>query len=180
MCKYIQSMYKQWTQWYFLFTAPKAMPPTLWCWPMTSRYKWWYGSRSWTFWPIFHYILLPCNRWQQKGSLTKWHLTWRSVWSKGVEVNSSMLKKWHSWTFTDTCWTLMEIKQRMTEQRSSGWCVSAVAIAMWKISHVLDSHALLSHHKMKSILISSSSRISRLRPANCLLSWISASMQWKW
>lgn len=127
MHKYIQSMYKQWTR-YFLFTAPKAMPPTLWCWPITSRHKQWYGNRSWIFWPIFHYFLLPCDRWQPKGTLTKWHLTQRCVLITGVEVNSSMLKKWHSLTFTNTCWPLMEIKQRMTQQSSSGWCVPAVAI----------------------------------------------------
>ena len=33
---------------------------------------WCYGSRGWTFLPIFHYILLPCDRWQQRSSLTKW------------------------------------------------------------------------------------------------------------
>jgi len=27
---------------------------------------WWYSSRNWTFLTIFHYILLPCNRWQQR------------------------------------------------------------------------------------------------------------------
>jgi len=31
-----------------------------------------YGSRGGTFPPIFFYMLLPCDRWQQKGSLTKW------------------------------------------------------------------------------------------------------------
>ena len=28
---------------------------------------WWYGSRSWTFLPIFPYMLLLCDRWQQRG-----------------------------------------------------------------------------------------------------------------
>ena len=28
----------------------------------------WYGSRGWTFPPTFHYILLPCDRWQQRDS----------------------------------------------------------------------------------------------------------------
>ena len=31
----------------------------------------WYGSRGCTFPPIFHYMLLLCDRWQQRGSL--WH-----------------------------------------------------------------------------------------------------------
>ena len=33
--------------------------------------SWWYLSR---YLPKFHYILLPRERWQQRGSLTKWHL----------------------------------------------------------------------------------------------------------
>ena len=36
------------------------------------RGGWWYGSRGWTFPPISHYMLLPCDRWQQRGSLTEW------------------------------------------------------------------------------------------------------------
>jgi len=36
---------------------------------------WWYGSRDWTFPSISCYSLLPCDRWQQRGSLTNgiWH-----------------------------------------------------------------------------------------------------------
>jgi len=45
---------------------------------------WWYGSRGWTFPPIFPYILLPCDRWHQRGNLTKRRLIWKCVWSKGV------------------------------------------------------------------------------------------------
>ena len=58
---------------------------------------WWYGSRDWTFPQIFCYMLLPYDRRQQGGSLTEWCLTWKSVWSKGESLNSSMLKKWHHW-----------------------------------------------------------------------------------
>ena len=29
---------------------------------------WWYGSRGWTSPPIFCDILLPCDRWQQRGN----------------------------------------------------------------------------------------------------------------
>jgi len=46
-----------------------------------------------TFPSIFHYILLLCDRWQQRGSLTKWHLTWKCTWSKGVSPNPSRWKK---------------------------------------------------------------------------------------
>ena len=38
-------------------------------------------------------VLLPCNRWQQRGRLTEWCLTWKYIWSKGVPLNSSMQKK---------------------------------------------------------------------------------------
>ena len=31
---------------------------------------WWYCSRGWTFPPIFCYVLLPRDRWQQRGTLT--------------------------------------------------------------------------------------------------------------
>ena len=54
---------------------------------------WWYGSRGWTFPPTFHCILLLCDRWQQRGSLTEWYLTWKCVWSKDVSLNSSVQKK---------------------------------------------------------------------------------------
>ena len=33
---------------------------------------WWYSSRDWTFPPKFHYMLLPCDSWQQ-----------RAVWKNG-------------------------------------------------------------------------------------------------
>jgi len=72
---------------------------------------WWYGSRDWTLPPIFHSILLLCDRWQQRGSLTKWRLTWKWVWSKDVSLNSSVQKKMHPLTSIDTCWTFMETKQ---------------------------------------------------------------------
>ena len=60
---------------------------------------WWDGSKAWTFPPISH-CMLPCDRWQQRGTLTQCLLTWKSVWSKGVSLNSSMQKRnctyWHS------------------------------------------------------------------------------------
>ena len=39
----------------------------------------WYGNRGWTFPPIYCSVLLLCDRWQQRGTLTKWHLTWKCV-----------------------------------------------------------------------------------------------------
>ena len=62
---------------------------------------WWYGSTGSTFLPMFCYTLLLCNRWQQRGRLTKWHLTWKCRWSKDMSLNSYIWKKWHLLTFTD-------------------------------------------------------------------------------
>ena len=105
---------------------------------------WYYCSRGWAFPPVLHYILLLCDRWQQRNSLTNWHLTWKWVWSKSMSLKSSMWEKWHLLTFPDTCWTFKETKQWMWAQRGSGWCISAVVTAMWKTNHVLDSYAQLS------------------------------------
>lgn len=38
---------------------------------------WQYGSRGWTFQPIFRYILLPWDGSQQRDSPAKWRLTWK-------------------------------------------------------------------------------------------------------
>jgi len=70
---------------------------------------WWYGNRVWTFPPIFHYVLLPCDRWQQRDSQTKWHLTWKCIWSKGVSLNPFMWKNgthWHSSMLAERFWRL--------------------------------------------------------------------------
>jgi len=53
---------------------------------------WWYDSIDWIFLPIFHYISLLCDKWQQRGNLKKRSLTWKYIWSKGVSLNSSMWK----------------------------------------------------------------------------------------
>ena len=90
--------------------------------------RWWYGTTGYIFPPISHYILLHCDKWQQRGTLTEWHLTWKYMWSKGVSLNSSMWKKWHPLTFTDTYWTLMETKQWMWTQ----WEMSGVFQQWWQ------------------------------------------------
>ena len=87
---------------------------------------WWYGSRGWTFPPASHYGLLLCDGWQQRGSLTKWRLTWNCKWSKGVSLNSFMQKAFHPLAFIDTCWTFLESKQWMWAQWGDGWCSSAL------------------------------------------------------
>ena len=87
---------------------------------------WWCGSRGWTFPPIFRYILFPCHRQQQKGSLIEWHLTWKCVWSQSVSLNSSMQKQLRPLTFLSTCWTIMKTKQWMWAKWGSRWYISAV------------------------------------------------------
>ena len=68
------------------------MPPILLSHNVRGR-CWWYGSRDWTFPPIFCKILLACNRQPQRHSLTKFCLTWKCVWSKDVPLNSLVQTK---------------------------------------------------------------------------------------
>ena len=85
---------------------------------------WWYGNRGWTFPSTFHYILLPYDRRQQRGSVTEWHLTWKCIGSKGRSFNFSMSNKQHPSTFINSCWTFLENKQWMWAQWGCGWCIS--------------------------------------------------------
>ena len=41
---------------------------------------WWYDSRAWTFPPIFHCTLLPCDRWS-RGAVWQ-NGVWHEVWMK--------------------------------------------------------------------------------------------------
>jgi len=52
--------------------ASKVMSSTLLCWPITIRGRcWWYGSRGWTFPPIFQCILLLYDRLEQRGQFDR-------------------------------------------------------------------------------------------------------------
>ena len=104
---------------------------------------WWHGRRAWMFPPVSHYILLLCNRWQQRGGLTKWPLIWKGRRSKGVSLSSSMQKKWHPFTFMKTCWMFMETQQCKWAQSGGGWCISAVMTTMWKTSYEYGMQALV-------------------------------------
>ena len=124
---------------------------------------WWYGSRGGTFLLIFHYILLLCNRWQQKSEKNGvWHGS--AYEAKTFNWISPYRKKLHPLTFINTCWTLT--KQWMWAGWGGGYCFSAVATVMWKTSNVLHSHTHLSHYKMKSIyvqLIHSNQQITTMK-----------------
>ena len=62
---------------------------------------WWYGSRGWAF-PPFQYIMLLCDKWQQRGSLT-----WKHRWSKGVYWTTLYGRNstpWHSSMLAECFW----------------------------------------------------------------------------
>ena len=105
----------------------------------TENGCWRYSSRGWIFSPMFHIMLLPCERWQLKSSLTKWHLIWKCLRSKYVLLNSSTQKELHSLTFIDSCWIFVETKQWIWAQWGSGWCVSAVTVDLCRYLQVLHA-----------------------------------------
>lgn len=77
---------------------------------------WWHGSRVWTFPPVFHHMLLPCNRCHQRGSLTKQRLTWKYIWSKGVLFNSSI---WKKKALMNIYWPLLSVYGNQTVEVST-------------------------------------------------------------
>ena len=80
-----------------------------------NRGRWrWYSSKRWTFLPIFPYILLPCNGWQQRSSLTEC-LAWKCGWSRGEELNSPMWEKKNG-----TCWPSLMVAEYLW--RSDSGC----------------------------------------------------------
>ena len=66
-----------------------------------------YGSGGCTFPPICHYMSSPCNRWQQRGTLTKCRLTWKRVWSKEAHWIPPCRKdctQWHTLKLVEHLW----------------------------------------------------------------------------
>ena len=116
---------------------------------------WWYGSRGWAFLQILCCILLPCDRWQQGGSLTEWHLAWKWAWSKGVLLDSSMRKKWHPMTLIDARWMFMATKQWLWAHWGGVLRISAVVTVTVLTSTGADvlkrSVQALVHHWWKCI-----------------------------
>lgn len=88
-------------------------------------------------------------------------------------------KKWHPLTYIHNCWIFLETESGCEHSERDGWYISSVAAAMWKTSHILDNHAQLSHHEVKSVLISSSTRVGILWLGNCVWSWVLVSVHWK-
>ena len=139
-------------------SALKEMSSTLFCWPTTPETDvgvWQY----WTFPLKFCFILSLCDRWQQRGNLTKWCLIWKCGWNKVVELNSSIWKTWQLLTFTHSGWAFMEIEQWTLAEWCSAWCISAAVTVIWKTWHIPDNHAdgfecgmqALVHHWWKCI-----------------------------
>ena len=64
----------------------------------------WYFSRGWTFPPGSHYIVLPWDRWQQRDSLTEWHLRRKCVWNSVTEFPHELKT-----ASTDIHWYLLNI-----------------------------------------------------------------------
>ena len=110
---------------------------------------WWYCSGGWRFLQIFCCILLLCDRWQKGGILTAWCLTRKSIWSKGVSLNSSMQKNWHPLTFTDASWASMETRQWMRAKWGGGWCIPEIT-STGADFHEHDMQAFV-HHWWKCI-----------------------------
>jgi len=98
--------------------ALNVMSPVLLCWL--------YSSRGWALLPVFHYIVLLCDRWQQKGQCDTMALAWKCIWSIGMELNSSMWKKngihWHLSTLAEH---FVETKQWMWAVRRWLVCFSS-------------------------------------------------------
>ena len=71
----------------------------------------------------YGYLFL-CDRWQQRGSLRKWCLTWKSVCSKGVSLSSSIWGKngtpWHSSMLKQWIWVQWGGDSDMEDKPCSG------------------------------------------------------------
>ena len=115
---------------------------------------WLYGSKDWTFPPISCYTLLLCDRWQQRGNLVEWLLTWKCVWNKGVSLNTSMWKKWLPLTLTGICCTHGGQPVDVSTVKQWVVCFSRGNSVLWKRNHFLDRYTHLSqmslHHEKKS------------------------------
>lgn len=105
----------------------------------------WYGSRGRTF--SIARNMLPWDRWQQRCSLTKWWLISKCIWSKALEFNSSMLKKWQPVTFINSCQCLWR-PNTGCEHSNYGYCTTVTL----KTRHILDSSAYVHKHSIQALV----------------------------
>ena len=108
---------------------------------------WWYGSRGWIFQPVFHYILLPCNRWLQRSNVTK-QTSHTEVHTKKRYVTEFL----HAEKIapTDIHWCLLNVDGDQPTDVSTvrgGWCISAVG--QWYDRHAILQRAVQSCHTTK-------------------------------
>ena len=134
--------------------APKVRPPVLLHWLTISKVD--VGGVAVEAEPSHQYFFTCCccvTDGSRRDSLTDWYLTWKCVWSKGVELNSCTWNKLHSWTFIDDCRIFMKTKQWMWAQWGGGWCFSAVVTEMWKPHSIGSCRSLWAWHAGSSLLL---------------------------
>jgi len=137
---------------YFKRAALKVTPPILFWWSMMSEAD--VSGMAVEAEPSHKYSLkcCCCVTQQQRGSLTKWHLTYMHLWNKEVSLNSFTHRKWQLLTLINAFWIYLEIKQWMWAQWGSGWWVSEVATET--VSHFcLCRHLCVWHAGSCSLLM---------------------------
>jgi len=108
----------------------KILSPILWCWPSMPEAD--FGVMTVEVEPSHHYSITFCC-YVTDGSRGA---VWQNDISHGNAYGAKVChwitqcgKKCNLLTFIDTCWKLMEIKQRIWAQWGSMWCVSAMVTA---------------------------------------------------
>ena len=132
--------------------APKEMPPILLCWPAITEIDV-YGTAA-EIEPSWQCSIPFCfhvKRWPQKGSLTKWHQTWKCAWNKGMSLNFLMRKKMEP---IDIQWCLLNAygDQPVDVSTVRQWVVHfSNGDSDMKDKLCFRWHKQLTHCKMKSL-----------------------------
>ena len=123
---------------------------------------WWYGSRGRTFQPVSHCILLWCDWWQQRGSLTKWCLTWK-MWSRERCVTEFLHAEKNG-----TRWHLLIFAERLWGPNSGCAHSKAVGGAFQQWLHWCEKQATfwLAMHSCHTIKLGASQSAHPCKPAN--------------
>ena len=149
--------------------ALEVMPLILLCWPMPSELD--VSSMAAEVEPSHKYSVAFCCLVTDDSRGAVWQ---NGIWHASAyeAKRCNWIPPWenkcHPLTNIGACWTCMETQLWMWAHRGAGWWVSAMTTVFQKTSHVPGSHAELSLHKMKNILISSSTQIGRLWWGNCV------------
>ena len=109
-------------RWESTKAAPKVMPPILFCWPTISEAD--VGGTTAEAEPSHQYSIPFCRRVTDGSRGAAWQ---NGIWHGSVyDTKGCLCIPQCPLTFTDTCWTFMEIEQWMWTQWGGGWCISAV------------------------------------------------------